>query len=191
MGVIPRHTSRIGSSNRSRRAAGALRAGVAVALVAAAIGLAGCTPGPAPKPTPTPLFTSEADAFKAAEQVFRDYIETVNSEESDSTADPQRFLAGKALDEDVASVRDLKSSGHRIVGATVISDYRSKSYAPESKTVTSLACLDVSATRIMDASGNDITSKNRPSIVAVEVSLTLMSTEFKIVGMNASDEPCS
>lgn len=168
-----------------------LRAGIAVVLVATAVGLVGCTPGPAPKPTPTPLFTSEAEAFKAAEQVFRDYIKSVNSEESNPTSDPQRFLAGKALEEDIASVRDLKSTGKKIVGATAVSVYKSESFASESKTVTSFACLDVSATRIMDANGKDITPTDRPAVVAIGVSMTLMSSEFKITGMNASTEPCS
>lgn len=136
------------------------------------------------------MFTSEADAFKAAEQVFRDYINSVNSQENDPTSEPQRFLAGKALEEDIASVRDLESSGKKIVGATVVSVYKSESYASESKTVTSFACLDVSATRIMDMSGKDVTPLDRPSNVAVGVSLALMAKEFKIVGMSASSEPC-
>ncbi|WP_295014034.1 hypothetical protein [uncultured Microbacterium sp.] len=182
-------------SRGRRRAARAPRAGIASALVVAigvvAIGLAGCAPGPAPKPTPTPLFTSEADAFKAAEQVYRDYIESVNAHETDPASDPQRYLAGGALEEDISSVRDQELSGKKIVGATEVALYRSESYDSASTTVKSFVCLDVSSSRILDANGNDITPQDRPPVVAVAVSMTLVSAAFKIVGMSASNEPCS
>jgi len=164
---------------------------ITTAVVAAAIGLAACTPAPVPEPTPTPLFASEAEAFKAAEQVYRDYIAAVNAEESTPASNPQRFLVGQALEEDISSVRDLESAGKRIVGATVVSGFDGRSFASQSMMVTSLACLDVSATRIMDASGNDVTSKDRALIVAVNVSMTLVSKEFKIARMDASSESCS
>lgn len=185
MGVNSRRSALHDRPSRGGRPA--LLAVVAAALVAAAVGLAGCTPGPAP----TPLFTSEADAFKAAEQVFRDYIESVNAENGNPSADSQKFLAGKALEDDIASVRDMQSSGKKIVGVTTVSGYKSESYVTESRTVASFACLDVSATRIVDANGNDITPKGRPPVVAVDVSMVLMSDEFKIVGMTASKESCS
>ncbi|MDR2322851.1 MAG: hypothetical protein LBE60_14540 [Microbacterium sp.] len=159
--------------------------------MATAVGLAACAPRPAPEPTPTPLFASEAEAFKAAEQVFRDYIEAVNAEESDPASDPQRFLVGLALEEDISSVRDLEAAGQRIVGTTVVSKFDARSYASKSTTVSSFACLDVSATRVMDVGGNDVTSKDRPAVVAIKVSMTLVSKDFKIARMDASSEPCS
>ena len=177
MGVIPRRTSRIGSSDRSRRAAGALRAGVAVALVAAAIGLAGCTPGPAAKPTPTPLFTSEADAFKAAEQVYRDYVDELNSSLiGEATGDPNDYLVGSALEDSISESRDREAKGVKVTGSLKLTKFTgaSANVKDDTATVDAIACMDLSAARIVDASGRDVTPTDRSS--QAEFALTFVQT---------------
>jgi len=160
------------------------------AVVAAAIGLAGCTPGPAPTPTPTPLFTSEAEAFKAAEQVFRDYIDAANSAQDDPSADPQTFLAGRALEDDIKSERDLDAAGHRITGRTVVTGYASASYDPDASTVKGRACLDVTNTQTLDAQGRDITKSSRAPVVAVDLTFAGIANSLKIVSIAPSKESC-
>ena len=191
MGVIPRRTSRIGSSDRSRRAAGALRAGVAVALVAAVIGLAGCTPGPAPKPTPTPLFTSEADAFKAAEQVYRDYNEASNERrDGKEDADPQSFLSGQALEDDINAQRKFKEKHLKIVGPNRVSSFSPIGYDRARGQITADLCIDVTASRVVDDSGTDVTPTSRAGLIALQVTMTGQGDHLEITSAVAGEHLC-
>lgn len=170
---------------------GPLRAGVGVVLVAAAVSLAGCTPGPAPKPTPTPLFTSEAEAFKAAEQVYRDYVDAGNAQQNgDQSADPQQYLAGVALDDDVKSVRDFEKSGLKITGTSTIKYFRAQSFDTKSEGVESLACLDVSGSRVVNAAGVDVTPTNRQALVGLSVRMSPDKDGLKIVSLAPNDQSC-
>ena len=192
MGVIPRRTSRIGSSDRSRRAAGALRAGVAVVLVAAAIGLAGCTPGPAPKPTPTPLFTSEADAFKAAEQVYRDYVDAGNANRNGvPTPDSTDFLTGTALESSIESARELERQGLTLSGEIRVIWFTGDEFEAKSSKVTANACVDVSGTRVADASGTDVTPQGRPVSVPLKLQFDRSAKGTLVISSSASgDSQC-
>ncbi|GAB6856111.1 hypothetical protein [Microbacterium xylanilyticum] len=171
--------------------AGALRAGVAAALVAAAVGLAGCTPGPAPKPTPTPLFTSEADAFKAAEAVYREYTDAgAKADSGDATARPEDYLAGAALEDELASQRDLKSQGLTIKGAARVESFSGSKFSPETSQVAADVCLDVSQTRIIDKSGGDVTPANRPLLVPLQVEFTRAGSSLLIAKSASADIKC-
>ena len=76
----------------------------AVLLAASVVALTGCL-GSAPDPTPTPtaVFTSEEEAFAAAEETYRAYIDAVNARRADprSEPDPQSFLIGEAQEADI------------------------------------------------------------------------------------------
>jgi hypothetical protein len=185
----PRRSALHGRPARGGRPA--LRAVIAAALVAAAVGLAGCTPGPAPKLTPTPLFTSEADAFKAAEQVYRDYVDAANAQQNgDQSAEPQRYLAGAALNEDIKSTRDFEKSGLKITGTSNIRYFRAQSYDAKSGGVESLACLDVSQSRVVNSAGADVTPTNRSPLVGLAIGMSPDKKGLKIVSFSPSDAPC-
>ena len=175
-----------------RRAAPALRFGIAAAVVAVSVGLAGCTPAPAPKPTPTPLFASKAEAFKAAEQVYRDYVDAANAQQNGNPdADPQQFLAGTALDEDIDSVRQFDESGLRVTGTSIIRSFRAQLYDPQSNEVEGLACLDVSRSRVVNAAGADVTPASRPAWVGLSVHMSPRKSGLKIVSIDSNDKSCS
>lgn len=163
-------------------------------LVAAAVGLAGCTPGPAPKPTPTPLFTSEAEAFKAAEQVYRDYTDAGNAgRNGSSSADPQKYLAGSALDDDIKSRRELKDAGLKVTGNLVVRSFSGKDYDQESDSVSAVVCVGASDTRVTNENGADVTPADRPSVSAVAVSFARAGkgAGLVIIKSEGSAEPCS
>jgi len=158
------------TAGHAGRRMGPLRAGIAVVLVAAAIGLAGCTPGPAPKPTPTPLFTSEAEAFKAAEQVYRDYVDAANANRNGmATPDSTKFLIGSALESSIDSARELKKQGLTLSGDIKLVWFSGVEYDPVSSEVGANACVDVSGTRVKDVSGSDVTPVGRPLSVSLNL----------------------
>jgi len=163
---------------------------VAVALVAAAIGLAGCTPGPAPKPTPTPLFTSEAEAFKAAEQVYRDYVDATNANNDGiKERDPLNYLAGTALEDAVDGVRKRTAAGTSVKGHVALIDTRmsSATISAGAASVVGNVCVDVSGTRLENASGTNVTPTGRAprALLAVTFSQSherLLITRSELAG---------
>lgn len=154
--------------------------------------LGGCTPGPAPKPTLTPMFTSEADAFKAAEQVYRDYVDAANAAQNgDKSASPKKYLAGTAFDEDVQSDRDFEAAGLRITGQSTVKSFEAKEYDGRSQAVDAVACLDVSGSRVVNGAGQDVTPANRAPFASIKVRLVPGRDSLKIVKLAPSTDPCS
>lgn len=189
--MIPRPSPFHPRPTHRRRAAAPLRAGVAAVLIAVSVALTGCTPGAAPKPTPTPLFTSEADAFRAAERVFRQFVTAKNrTQNGDESVDPQKYLAGPALEDDIRSLRDDRSSGTHIEGTSTVVSFELKQFDSASRTVDGLACLDVSKSRLVGADGHDLTPPNRPPVVAVGVKLAPVKTEMRIIRIEGSADSC-
>lgn len=187
----PRSTALATPAGRAGPLAGTLRARVAAVLVSAAIGLAGCTPDPAPQPTPTPLFASEAEAFTAAEQVYRDYIAAENTRQAgDKSADPEQFLTGEALSHDIESKRDSQAKGTRVDGAAEVVRFEGKKFESDRAAVTAAVCLDVSRTRVVDAGGEDITPASRPKVASLEVSFVAERHDLKVVRMTPGTETC-
>ncbi|MFD6698637.1 MULTISPECIES: hypothetical protein [unclassified Microbacterium] len=158
------------TAGRAGRLMEPLRAGIAVVLVAAAVGLVGCTPGPGPKPTPTPLFTSEAEAFKAAEQVYRDYVDAANANRNGiETPDSAKFLIGGALESSIDSARELHKQGLTLSGDIKLIWFSGVGYDSASSKVEANACVDVSGTRVKDSSGSDVTPASRPLTVPLNL----------------------
>jgi len=165
---------------------------IITAVVAAVIGLAGCTPGPAPTPTPTPLFTSEAEAFKAAEQVYRDYVDAGN-ERRDGTAvaDPQTFLSGQALEDDINAQRMLKEKHLRIAGPNRVRSFHAVDYDERRGQVSAELCIDVTESRVIDESGADTTPPNRPGLVALRVVLISQGEQLAITSAVPGEHACT
>lgn len=170
---------------------GPLRAGIAVVLVAAAVGLAGCTPGPAPKPTPTPLFTSEAEAFKAAEQVYRDYVDAGNARRTGASADPESYLMGKALDDDISTQRMLSERKVHVTGKNVLNSFRGAGFDLKTGSVDADVCLDVSSSRVIAEDGADVTPADRSSLVSIRLRLVPSGAALKITDSTPGDATCA
>lgn len=161
-------------------------------VLAASVGLAACTPGPAPQPTPTPLFTSEADAFKAAEQVYRDYVDAGNkSRNGDSSIDPTEYLSGAALESSVNSSREVAAQGLTLGGTIVLRSFSGTTVDLSTSEVDAKACVDVSGTHVMDKSGQDVTPRDRPIDVALELQFSPAGGGGLLITRSTSGEtPC-
>ena len=191
--MIPRRSALVTSAGRTGRVVGPVRAGIALVLVAVAVGLTGCSPGPAPKPTPTPLFTSEAEAFQAAERVYRDYVDAANARnDGDKDASPERFMAGRALQDSLEATEARKTAKIALTGHFQLVRFQGTSadLRPRSLAIVAKICVDVSGTRLIDASGSDATPLGRAERVPVEVQFNEAKSGLKIYRADALAEPC-
>lgn len=148
-----------------------LVAAFALATIAAT---AGCTPS-APAPSPTPSgFADEAEAFAAAEETYRAYVDALNrrraSDETPPT--PQDFLVGAALTSDIADQKELTEAGVRVTGESrvdrVIPGDKERDSPGEAWII---ACVNSEGTRLIDEAGNDRTPPDRALVSNLEVHL--------------------
>ncbi|WOF21811.1 hypothetical protein N8K70_10485 [Microbacterium betulae] len=162
------------------------------AALIAALALSGCTPDPGPTPTPTG-FATEEEAFAAAEETYRAYIDALNARNAgDEEADPQSFLIGEVLESDQRTREILEQSKQTIQGSLDI-----LSFTPETTTriadaiqVDAIVCMDATNARILDSNGGDVTPEDTPSIYSLKIELTSADNTLKISASENSDNPC-
>lgn len=156
---------------------------MATLLLASVVALTGCL-GSAPDPTPTPtgVFASEEEAFEAAEETYRAYIDAVNARYADprSVPDPQSFLVGSALDADISSEQEMDQLGIHIVGTSAVSSVGTVSADPTVGDVVIRACLDSTEARVTNDKGEDVTLPDRDPTVLAEVHMTAVGGELRI-----------
>jgi len=156
---------------RKRPSVGAVSPAAVVVL--AALGcLAGCAPTPTPSPTPTAAFASEEEAYAAAEEVYRAYNDAGNARRAgESDADPQRYLAGLALEGDIDTQNLLSSSELHASGAASVESFAGESLRLDGTfaTIIGVVCLDASGVALLDSSGNDVTPPERGDIISQRV----------------------
>ncbi|MFK4835880.1 hypothetical protein ACI3KY_09140 [Microbacterium sp. ZW T2_14] len=135
------------------------------------LALAGCTTPEPPEPTPTPAFSSEEEAFAAAEATYRAYVDALNQWHADPMADPvpTDFLVGSALDSELETQRLLEEQNRAIVGTATVSRFVGKETSADFGDVTAMVCLDVGASRVVDDEGTDVTPSDRPSLLGLSV----------------------
>lgn len=141
----------------------------AVVLTAALGCLTACAPTPVPTATPTAAFASEEEAYAAAEEVYRAYNDAGNARRAGAAdADPQRFLAGTALEADIDTQNMLLSRGLSAVGEASIDSIRGNSIELSTSVVSvaMIVCTDVSAVSLLDDSGANVTPSERGDVVA-------------------------
>jgi hypothetical protein len=166
---------------------------VAATLAACALtlGATACSPEPAATPSASATgFTDEAEAFAAAEATYRAYVDAVNERRRDpeSTPDPQSFLTGAALEEEIATQRELKSRNLTIKGDSAVLSISLKEVTEAE--VTLLVCLDASEGRVFDSSGSDVTPSNRTEVLGLDVKVLADTQPMLIAESNASDASC-
>ncbi len=159
---------------------------LALAVVAAA--LSGCAPGPEPTPTPTPAFASEEEAFAAAEEVYREYNGAGN-QGSDVTI----FLMGRALEGELDTIRYLDQNKLTLDGPSKITTFEGKKVSGDdlTPTIQSSLCLDVSATRVLDVEGADVTPSDRTEKMKLDVTFSFVDGELLISdSVTSEDQSC-
>lgn len=145
------------------------------ALAASLLLLSGClAPAPDPTPTPTAAFASEEEAFAAAEQTYRAYIDADNARRSNpnSVPDPQSFLVGQALEDDIDATTSFDQLGLRLIGDTEIRVIDFVASNPVLGDVQIDACIDATQTKVLDSSGKDVTKSDRDPLVTLRVDMT-------------------
>lgn len=135
----------------------------------------GVLPAPEPTPTPTAAFASEEEAFAAAEETYRAYIEATNAERAGDTSQTSLdYLTGQAHDQELAAQRDLESRGVRIEGTTQVASFDGvrSNQGPQSADVEAHACLDITNARAIDEAGIDVTADGRSDIYGINITFT-------------------
>ena len=159
---------------------------VAVALAGM---LTGCAPASEPSPTTTSAFADEAEAFAAAEETYRAYVDALNARREDPAAsDPQEFLVGEALEIDVDTQQQLDQADLMIVGSTTVVDVEGLDTSPDLAEVRIAVCMDSTDTRVIDSAGEDVTPEDRPARTRVRVQLERFDRGLVISESDLMDE---
>ncbi len=163
----------------------------AFALIGMSI-LAGCTSELTPVLTPTAAFSSEEEAFNAAEDVYRAYNDAVNARSNGTEgADPQQYLTGLALEGDIDTQNLLSTSELRVSGTAVVEAFTGESAdisgsLPE---ITGIICLDVSDVSLIDKSGADVTPLDRGENITQRVVFVGAGDALRISNESMVDGP--
>ncbi|WP_419538926.1 hypothetical protein [Microbacterium paraoxydans] len=136
--------------------------------------LSGCAPTPEPTPTPSPAFTSEEEAFAAAEATFADYIDALNRVD---TRDPTSFEPLFELSSGAVEAADRKNfsrmhaEGQTLSGETTIIRFEGVASDEPYERIQAYSCLDVSDVEITNQDGSSAVSSDRPDVYALELVL--------------------
>lgn len=162
------------------------RTTAAVAAALLALALTACTPEPTPTPTPTPTgFSSEDEAFAAAEATYRAYIDAVNARRADpSSVDPNEYLSGTALNDSIEAARKLDAAGLQVVGPALVESIKREEASTSSAVIA--ACIDSTQTRVLDQSGADVTPTDRPETLALQVEVAFSVPHALIIRSEAA-----
>jgi hypothetical protein len=172
------------------------RGGLVGTTVAASIALAltACVPSPhtvapTPEATATPVFASDAEALAAAKTAYEGYLAASDQIGNDGGRNPERiskWVGPGRLPEELKIFLDFAKTGNRLVGRSSFFDFRLQSLSRDadgSAVLAAYVCDDVSRTKVVDATGADITPKLRLRIVPLQVRFkTLAPTRFLVEG---------
>lgn len=151
-----------------------LRFATACALALAGAALTGCSPSPAPTPSPTPAFASEEEAFAAAEETYRAYIDAFNNVD---LQDPRTFAAieihttGGYRSDEKEQLSQMKAQGYIRGGELLVVDFsgiETTKYGVRART-----CEDVSNVTLENSRGESVVAADRPDRYALDVQFQL------------------
>lgn len=122
------------------------------------------------------MFSSEAEAFAAAEQTYRSYVDALNSV---VLSDPETFeavyawTAGDTRAEAKRSLSQMSADNWSVSGTSVVEIAQPVGlYTPESTEVELTICLDVSTVRLTDEGGSTKVDDNRPDVQSMKATLS-------------------
>lgn len=130
-----------------------------------AVALTGCA-APLPPPGPTPGFTSETEAFAAAEKTYRAYVDALNEVD---LSDPETFEAvyawttGEANAGARKSLTGMSANGWRVEGDSRFDGFNPLSIVGDGQATQVVAelCLDVSLVDVFDDEGRSQVPEGR------------------------------
>lgn len=137
--------------------------------------VAGCTPQPEPDASQQP-FATEEEAFAAAEETYRNYVDALNAVD---LSDPDTFepvyewTTGDANAEERENLTQMAADGWRKTGESDVVSFTFDGDATDLPTsIVALACVDVSAVDVVDATGVSVVPSTRPGRYAVQLEFT-------------------
>lgn len=152
---------------------------VGAVAVIGMLALSGCVPEqviPTLPPTPTdgPLFASEEEALAAATAAYEAYGAMSSVIAAEGGIEPERiapYVTETRYADEVRGFERLRESNLRIRGesqATVLQLQRFDQFETDVEIVF-YACLDLTASRVIDESGRDVTPAEREDRLVLEV----------------------
>jgi len=139
------------------------------------------------------VFASDAAALAAAEKTYKGYNSTSDAIGRDGGLDPQRvskWVSADWLPNEIKGAASLAAQHEHLVGTT---EYRSFTLQQLEQThggrveIDVYVCVDVSGTRLLDASGNDMTSPSRPDIVPLQIQFKNISAGSRVLVLSESE----
>ncbi|WP_350352065.1 hypothetical protein ABS642_01970 [Microbacterium sp. A8/3-1] len=141
-----------------------------IALVLTSALVMGCSPAPEPTPTPTAAFASEEEAFAAAEETYRAYIDAFNEVDlgDPNTFEPVFiFTTGDYLKLEREDLSAMHARGDIRGGTIEVIEFSPQTY--KGSEVTARVCTDVGSTTFTDSEGVSLVPADRPSRVALDL----------------------
>lgn len=139
-----------------------------VALLLAGAMVAGCSGRSAPEPSApsAPAFGSDDEAFAAAEETYRAYVDALNQVD---LSDPATFepvfawTTGEAKATEHKSLSQMHADGWNVSGETAILKWVPEEHqASALGAVVAIACTDISTIALVDGAGTSVVSPDRP-----------------------------
>ena len=146
-----------------------------VALAVGSVVLSGCSPAPEPTPTPTAVFASEEEAYAAAEETYRAYIDAFNAVD---LSDPSTFesvlsfTTGDYQSDERKSLSEMHAQGHVRGGAIQVLSFLGEDASDQSE-IRARACTDISSTTFTDENGTSLVPPDRPDRIALSLTFVL------------------
>lgn len=168
----------------------------ALAALALAVCCAGCAAEPAPAPSATG-FASEEEAFAAAEETYRAYVDALNRVD---LSDPKTFedvyawTTGDANANERKSLSQMSADRWTVSGQSSFESFEPTSFSLEDSRgiVTAELCFDVEGVMLVDAAGESLVSPSRPNRQPLFVTFSVgeSSTGLIIESSEATELPC-
>lgn len=158
--------------------------------------LAACTPAsePEPEPTETALFSSDEEAFAAAEETYREYLAVYNAIDlaDGSALDATRdYVTGRYAASERESISRLQAEELSRHGASKLVSFEGQSYERPDR-INARICSDVSETDIVDVNGKSVVSPTRPDRYALDVTFIIDGEAILLAESQAvEDESCA
>lgn len=170
----------------------------ATAVVAVVVVLSGCVAEPAPSPTPTAPFSSEEEAFAAAEETYRAYVDALNDVD---LSDPETFEAvyawttGEANADERTNLSAMHGDKWTVSGQTKVINFVGREFLPAAvEIVSAVLCSDVSEIDVRDENGKSMVGLDRPDQYALSVDFTAAPTTSGLqisASKRIEDDACS
>lgn len=159
---------------------------LAVIGTAVLLALSGCTTPEPATPTPTAAFSSEEEAFAAAEETYRAYVDALNQVD---LSDPETFegvyewTTGEANAGARKTFTQMHADGWVVDGPTVIDLVEPSTEQAEDESVSLDICLNVRQVTLVDEHGESVVAPDRRDVQSMRADLlpsTRTSTGFAI-----------